>query len=488
MTDQRAQTIFAFPRPYAEADSLFAAVADRPWSLFLDSADRAHPLGRYSFIACDPVGRITARDGIVTVEGDEPWQGPADPFAVLRDRLSRHGMTQAVTAEGLPPFQGGAAGYFGYDLARGIEVLPARARPSAVIPDMATGLYDTVAAFDHAEEKSWIFAIAPDARAAEEKRARLETSLAAAPRASASPPGENPPLPWRAIMDRATYESDIATVIDYIRAGDIFQANLSQRFEAATPPGFDAYAHYMTMRRVNAAPFAGYMNFGTVRLSSASPERFLSLRGRRAETRPIKGTSRRDPDPARDRQAREWLAASIKDRAENTMIVDLLRNDLSRVCTDDSVDVPQLCGLESFAAVHHLVSVVTGELRPGEDAPGLLRAAFPGGSITGAPKIRAMEIIEELESERRGPYCGAMGYIGAGGAMDTNIAIRTLVYEGDRIWFNTGGGITADSDPAAEYQETLDKAAGIFRSFGAMGDMEDIKETATNPRQAGMAS
>ncbi|MFZ1427679.1 MAG: aminodeoxychorismate synthase component I, partial [Geminicoccaceae bacterium] len=261
------------------------------------------------------------------------------------------------------------------------------------------------------------------------------------------------------------YEAAVQRVVDYILAGDIFQANLSQRFLAELPAGMDAWGLYRRLRRRNPAPFAAFLDFEGVQLASASPERFLELRGRQVETRPIKGTRPRGATPETDRQLGAELLASAKDRAENVMIVDLLRNDLSRVCRDHTVLTPELCVLESFATVHHLVSTVTGELRDGLDAVDLLRATFPGGSITGAPKIRAMEIIAELEPSARGPYCGSIGWLGFDGWMDTSITIRTFAIKGRRVAFQAGGGIVADSEPAAEYAETLDKARALIEAL-----------------------
>ena len=251
----------------------------------------------------------------------------------------------------------------------------------------------------------------------------------------------------------------------YILEGDIFQANIAQRFRAACPARFDPLAFYERLRAINAAPFAAFLDFGDIAVASSSPERFLKVQGTRVETRPIKGTAPRSSDPAEDAKALGTLLASEKDRAENVMIVDLLRNDLSRVCRPHSVEVPVLCGPESYASVHHLVSVVTGELAPGKDALDLLAAAFPGGSITGAPKVRAMQIIAELERVPRGVYCGAIGYFGFDGAMDTNIAIRTVVFRNREASVHAGGGITLLSDPAAEYDETLAKVRRIFAAF-----------------------
>jgi len=251
----------------------------------------------------------------------------------------------------------------------------------------------------------------------------------------------------------------VSRVREYIAQGDVFQVNLAHRFEAPLDePPFDLYRR---LRAHTPAPFAAYLALGDVTIASASPERFVSVRGNHVEARPIKGTRPRGRTPAEDAVLAAALGASEKDRAENVMIVDVLRNDLGRVCRFGSVAVPELWALESHPTVHHLVSAVTGELADGRDALDLLAAAFPGGSITGAPKIRAMEIIAELERCPRGPYCGAIGWVSVTGAMDTSIAIRTFVVAGDRVTFQVGGGITADSDPAAEYQETLDKAAAL---------------------------
>jgi para-aminobenzoate synthetase component 1 len=260
------------------------------------------------------------------------------------------------------------------------------------------------------------------------------------------------------------YLDAVTRVREYIVAGDIFQANLSQRLEA--PLGEAPWALYRRLRRLNPAPFAAHLEFGDVAVVSASPERFLSLGADgRVEARPIKGTRPRGVGPEHDAALGRALVESVKDRAENLMIVDLLRNDLSRVCRPATVRVPELFALEHYSTVHHLVSTVVGELAPGRDAVDLLCAAFPGGSITGAPKVRAMEIIAELEPSRRGVYCGAVGYLSVTGALDTSIVIRTYVALGDRVYFSAGGGIVADSDPEQEYRETLDKAAALIAAL-----------------------
>ena len=426
--------------------SVFSAVHERPYALFLDSADRNHKNARYSFVMCDPVEVLTpAQDG--------------NFFDALQKRLTAF---SANTVEGLPPFQGGAAGYFGYDLGRQLETLPSLAKDNPAMPDAVISIYDQVFAHDHLTGQSWLITHATDETTA---KARQKKFLRLVESAQPVPVFRGADLPWESNFDSFDYQDQVRKVIEYIRAGDIFQANLSQRFDAALPSGFSPFSHYLKLRSANPAPFAAYMNAGDIKISSASPERFLTVRERQVETRPIKGTRPRSGNAAMEELYKQELRDSVKDRAENTMIVDLLRNDLSRVCTPESVEVAGLCELESFARVHHLVSTVRGKLQGGKTPIDLLRACFPGGSITGAPKIRSMEIIEELEPTRRGPYCGAMGYIGFDGSMDTSILIRTLVYQGGNVSFQVGGGIVADSDADAEYEETFHKAEAIFHSF-----------------------
>lgn len=277
--------------------------------------------------------------------------------------------------------------------------------------------------------------------------------------------GDAEQLALRSTFTHRGYLDAVSRVREYIVAGDIFQANLSQRFETSLPePAFDLYRR---LRQWNPAPFAAYLDWGDLQVLSASPERFLRLDGerRQIETRPIKGTRPRGLGPMHDAALGRALAESEKDRAENVMIVDLLRNDLSRVCRPGSVRVPELFALEHHPTVHHLVSTVIGELAPSADAVDLIRAAFPGGSITGAPKVRAMEIIAELEPTQRGVYCGSIGYLSATGAMDTSIVIRTYLALRGQVYFQAGGGIVADSDPELEYRETLDKARGLIETL-----------------------
>jgi para-aminobenzoate synthetase component 1 len=431
---------------------------DLPFLTFLDSAMACEKLGRYSFIAIDPFARF------------EAGRAAHDWPARLKTLLAEY---RAETVPGLPPFQGGAAGLFSYDLGRSLERLPEPEFDPLAFPGLSLGLYDVVIAFDLSERRGFILSTGfPEKEPRARKRRAIERgrSFEAQLRqiqASRYPAGHFSLSGWTSNFTRAGYEQMVREVIERILAGDIFQANVSQRFETVVPSGFDHFSFYRQLRRLNPAPFAAYLEHAGFVIASASPERFLRAEGGCVETRPIKGTRRRFADPVLDALQARALSESRKDHAENVMIVDLLRNDLSRVCVPGSVQVPQLCGLETFASVHHLVSAVTGRLREGQGPVDLLAASFPGGSVTGAPKLRAMEIITELERYARGPYCGAIGYIGFDGTMDTNIVIRTASFRGGVCVVQAGGGIVTASDPAAEYDETLDKARAIFSAFGA---------------------
>ncbi len=339
------------------------------------------------------------------------------------------------------------------------------------------GLYDWTLAWDHVEGRCWLISTGlpePGERGRERAaaraawvRRRLEAPAPALPAAPVPGPATGGPptyavagLPGvRSTFSREQFVSAVARTREYVLAGDIFQANLSQRFEAPVPD--HPFALYSRLRTRNAAPFSAYFDFGDAVAVSASPERFLRARDGGVETRPIKGTSSRGVNPRHDSALGEALFESEKDRAENVMIVDLLRNDLSKVCEDGSVEVPELCRIERYATVHHLVSTVVGRLRPELGPVELLRAVWPGGSITGAPKVRAMEIIAELEPTRRGLYTGSLGYLSFSGALDLSIAIRTFVARNGRAFFQAGAGIVADSDPEREYDETLLKALGM---------------------------
>jgi para-aminobenzoate synthetase component 1 len=450
-----------------------------PHLLFLDSADAAGPLGRFSYVCADPFAALRARGPIVT------WADAAgtrsetdDPFTVLARRLASF---RTVRQPDLPPFQGGAAGLFGYDLRHHLERLPEARIDEFRTPDLAVGFYDWIIAFDHATGRSWLLSTGLPESAPLPRRLRARQRADQVRQRLATAPGPLPDQALRTLVepalsysvpgqigvlsnfDRPGYLAAVRRVLEYIRAGDCFQVNLSQRLltAAALPP----LELYRRLRERNPAPFAAYLDLGDFAIVSASPERFLNVADGLVETRPIKGTRPRGSTPEADAALRQELLASAKDRAENVMIVDLLRNDLGRVCAYGSVEVAALCRLESHPTVHHLVSEVRGRLRPDRGPIDLLRAAFPGGSVTGAPKVRAMQIINELEPTARGPYCGSMAWIGFDGAMDSSILIRTFTVGRGWSQFPVGGGIVADSDPAAEYDETLHKAEGLLRAL-----------------------
>ncbi len=437
----------------------FAAFAALPYPFFLDSALPGPRLGRFSFLGAEPSLVLSAKGRSIRLwEGGFERRLNANPFQVLRTLLDERRIEPVAAPV---PFIGGFVGYLGYDLCHFIERLPRTAADDLCLPDMHLALYEHLAAYDHVERR-W-YAISTGS---EEGSARLDALLASAGEGEA---GDRLPAsvgPLRANFTRERYLAAIGRAKDYIAAGDIFQVNLSQRFETALAVG--PAELYRRLRSANPAPFAAYLGLdaeGAAVLSS-SPERFLRVTGRRVETRPIKGTRPRGRTEEEDHRLATELLASAKDAAELTMIVDLERNDLGRVCDYGSVRVTEHKAIEPYASVFHLVSTVEGTLHERHDLVDLLKATFPGGSITGAPKIRAMEIIDELEPTQRGVYTGSIGYIGLDGTMDLNIAIRTLVVRDGRAYFQVGGGIVADSDPAAEYQETLDKGRRLFAALG----------------------
>ena len=452
---------------YRDPLAVFARWADEPYLAFLDSAAERDPRGRYSYLAIEPFSLIEARGDEVRVDGVPV---PGDPFDVLQRELARFRVEPGPTPV---PFMGGAVGFLGYELGRHLERLPPAQPAGLAVPDMVMALYDLVFAFDHVERRAWIVSSgfperAPDGRS----RRAVARAAAALRRLDAGAPDLKPAarsdLPWHAELTRSAYKARVARVLDHIRAGDIFQANFTMRHLLPRPPNLRPAELYRALRGQSAAPFAAYLACGAdLALASASPERFLRLGADgRIETRPIKGTRPRGATAGEDERLARELAGSVKDRAENLMIVDLMRNDLGRVADVGSVTVPSLCAVESFASVHHLVSAVEARLRPGLGAVDLLRATFPGGSVTGAPKIRAMEIIAELEDARRGAYCGAIAWLGFDGAMDSSITIRTLSVTPELVVAQAGGGIVADSVPAAEYDEMMLKVMPLLRSLG----------------------
>jgi para-aminobenzoate synthetase component 1 len=447
-----------------------------PYLLFLDSASPHPSLGRYSFVMADPFMSLRARGDHVWIDGAGPLR--ANPWSVLAAR-HRHFHTETIVE--LPPFQGGVAGLFGYGLCHHLERLPRPKFDEFHLPDLVVGFYDWVIGFDHVQKRAWLISTGlpePDTsrrQRAEERLQAVHKCLRATPPVVTSRSTARPTVPlavahpvpgFRGLssnFDRPDYLTAVQRAIDYVHAGDCFQVNLSQRLISPdTRPPLELYRR---LRERNPASFAGYFDMGDFVLASASPERFLRVQHNQVETRPIKGTRPRGATPDEDRCQAEELLRSLKDRAENVMIIDLLRNDLGRVCAYGSVKVAAVCRLESYPTVHHLVSEVRGRLQSGRTPLDLLRAAFPGGSVTGVPKVRAMEIIAELEPTVRGPYCGSLGYLGFDGTMDTSILIRTCTVGGGWVQLPVGGGIVADSTPEGEYAETLHKAEGVLRAL-----------------------
>ena len=463
------------PERIAAARAIDAAEAfrDLPGLVLLESA-RPGRNARWTYLTADPVAVLEA-----------PAAGP-DPFVVARRLVARLDPTPVVPADA-PPFLGGLVGFLGYDLGHVLERLPSMAADDQGLPPLRLALHDWVVAWDRRTGHAWLGGRALDgdgrrlARRLDDVHARL---IAASPvrGPTAAPAGgtmDSPDAPdpgealrFRSSLSRAAYEAGVERVRQHIADGDIYQANLTRRLEAAYAG--DPWALYRRLRTGDPSLFSAYLDLGpspeTGRpraLLSASPEPFLSLDTQgTVATDPIKGTRPRGRDRGEDRALACELLTSAKDRAEHVMIVDVLRNDLGRVCEPGTVRVPRLCRLERTAAVQHLVSTVTGQLAPGRDAFDLLAASFPGGSITGAPKIRAMEILEGLEPVRRGPYTGALGWIGPDGAMQTSILIRTFVADGRRLTLHVGGGITWGSDPVAEWEETVAKARGPLGAIG----------------------
>ena len=449
--------------PYREPVNAFAPLAHGNLAILLDSAERSAQ-GRFSYIAADPFKVVSC--------SSYPWQVSVDgtarsgnAFDILAEELRRF----SWSPEAPVPFCGGAIGFLAYELGGQLERLPAP-RTTPLPTDMTFGFYDVIAAFDHGLKKAYVVSSGfPETGEARQRRAQSRaTWLAGALGVDAAPLKDYPPVFWRAESRRGQHEARVASAVEAIRAGDIYQANITQRFHAPLPPQAEPFALYLKLRALSPAPFAAFLNCGgDFALLSASPERFLKCDAAgRVETRPIKGTRPRGKTQAEDAQNAQELCASSKDISENLMIVDLLRNDLSRVCEPGTIEVPVLCGLESFASVHHLVSTVTGQLRKDKSTVDLLKAAFPGGSVTGTPKIKAMEIIHELEPSARGPYCGAVAWLGFDGAMDSSIIIRTLVLNGGEAAAQAGGGIVADSEPASEYEESLTKVAPLLAALG----------------------
>ncbi|MBT3363553.1 MAG: aminodeoxychorismate synthase component I [Chloroflexi bacterium] len=453
------------------APEAFELFRDRPYSFYLDSGMDEKKLGRYSFMGSDPFIILRSRGSdIELIRGEQVESLKGNSFDVLGELLAKY----KIEIDVLPvPFAGGAVGYLAYDLCHFIERLPSTAVNDLDLPECYMGFYDAAVAYDHQENKVYIISTGfPEQGVAQESRksARLN-ELKEILSGSVSSNGEANKEISVDIQGNFTHQQYLDAVQacrEYIMAGDIFEVNLSQRFDTDLP--IHSYELYRRLRAINPAPFACYLGFDGVDIVSASPERFISLAGDMVKTRPIKGTRPRGATPAEDEAISKELTNSYKDRAENVMIVDLERNDLGRVCRYGTVKVTELLVLEKYATVFQLVSTVQGRLCEGKNCIDLLKATFPGGSITGAPKVRSMEIIDELEPTRRSVYTGNVGYIGFNGDLDLNIAIRTFIVKDGRAYFQVGGAITYDSDPQSEYIETLDKAKALLEALGIVPD------------------
>lgn len=436
--------------PWQDPLVAFSTLADDPQLAFLDGASAHDPRAKVSYLCPDP--RATLR---------LDYAPNHDPFAALGDWLALHRPSKPTGFDAPLPFAGGAIGFLGYELGFAATGLSSRHPAIANLPGGWFGLYDTVLGFDHSTQQSWFIGWDRPGAPASARLADLRQKLAGPSRL-----GRAPRMNWQPEVSRATYRQLLANVLAYIAAGDIYQANLTVRYHAARPAQFCTAALYAGLRRLSPAPFGAYVGCGLgTAIIGASPERFLRLDPQgHVETRPIKGTARRGATPDEDALLAAELLASEKNRAENLMIVDLMRNDIGQVCEIGSVLVSALFAVEHFAQAHHLVSAIEGKLRTGLDAIDLLRATFPGGSITGAPKIRAMQIIDELEAGARGAYCGAIAWIGFDGAMDSAITIRSIVATPSLLLAQAGGGIVWDSDADAEYEEMRLKVAPLLEA------------------------
>ena len=451
------------------AQSLFLSISRLSFPFLLESGNCGLPdISRYSFMGAEPFISMKSVEGIVTVrEKGEEIEIAGDPFHVLHTLLGRF----RQESHPIFPFTGGAVGYIGYEAAQYIESVPDRKGDHLSIPDMSFSFYDTVVVVDHDSDKVYIASSGFPAEG--EERERRSAERAAYFRdIIMTPSGETDAGffktgPLSSNCGREDYMDGVEKIKRYIAEGDVYQANLSQRFSASFEG--EPFKLYTKLAELNPVPFGAYLSYPDFSVISNSPERFLFLREGRLETRPIKGTMARSAARDMDEAGRQRLRESAKDGAEHIMIVDLERNDLGRVCRYGTVRVDEMKMIESYSNLHHMVSVVSGQVLEGMGPVDCIRAAFPGGSITGAPKVRAMEIINEVEPNPRWIYTGSMGYIGFDGTMDLNIAIRTALVKAGKIYFSVGGGIVADSDPGSEYEETMLKGA-VFRAMAAGGE------------------
>jgi anthranilate synthase component 1 len=445
-------------------------------SFLLESAEQGR-LGRYSFLGVRPRaelrwsgGTLSEWRGTGAASGEAPdsQRDEADPYAAVAAYLERY---EIAEPDGLPPFAGGAVGFFGYDLVRTVETTLGEPNPDPVgLPDLALLVTDVMLCFDHQRHELTVLANAfvedeggidaAYARAADaiaDVRERLQGPV---PTPEAAEVGAN--VEWDSNMSREQFEANVARIVEYVHAGDAFQVVPSQRFSAPAPA--EAFSIYRGLRTINPSPYMYFLDFGDFEIAGASPEPLVKVTGSRVETRPIAGTYPRGADEEADRRQAEKLLADPKERAEHVMLVDLGRNDLGRVCEFGSVAVDELMVVETYSHVLHIVSQVSGTLRHGVTAMDVLRSVLPAGTLSGAPKVRAMEIIDELEPHKRGSYGGAIGYLSYTGDLDTAIHIRTVVVKDGLVHVQAGGGTVADAKPAYEYEESVNKAKAVFRA------------------------
>jgi para-aminobenzoate synthetase component 1 len=481
-----------------EPEEVFSLFSRRPGCFYLDSALASHELSRFSYIGSDPFYAIKGRGRVMDiVEGKSVRHQKGDPLEALQAALNRF---QIPAGSPLVPFIGGAVGYMSYELGRLTMGIPLQAPDDLGLPELNFNFYRRLLAYEH-ESKRWYAAAADFSGgrgAAVRKRLGTEIEKLAAladgsekdaghaapvrdtagpvetddssPDDDLKPVHETPPItdgpyPYVSSLSREEYMACVEKIKEHIARGDIYQANLTQRLRAQLPSR--PVDLFLALRKVNPGPYGCYLDLGDCILAGQSPELLLSARGRTIQTRPIKGTRPRGTTPEEDERLAQELLSSAKDKAELIMIADLERNDLGMICRPGSVEVKDVTRLETFPTVHHLVSLITGDLQPGRGTADIIRAVFPGGSVTGAPKRRAMEIIDTLEPVARGPYTGAIGLFGMDGTVDLNVAIRTFVIRGTDAYFGVGGGIVADSDPAGEYAESITKARGLLEALAA---------------------
>ncbi|PMG28551.1 aminodeoxychorismate synthase, component I [Shewanella sp. 10N.286.52.C2] len=444
--------------------TLFEHFCHKPWAMLLDSANAAHTDAKYDIIAISPIACLTYQNNLskltIVDEALSPLLASFDSQQAVFENLAQLQQTLYPTKQPCKfPFSGGALGSFSYDLGRVIEKLPDSAIQDIHLPEMSVGFYDFCLIYCY-QQQCWFGLHYQGQIALDTALNKIEVATKKITKNKSTQPKFKLTSPWKNQTTSQQYQEKFNRVQQYLHSGDCYQINLTQRFSANYHG--NEWQAYCALSAANKAPFSAFLRLENHCIMSISPERFIQLSGDKISTKPIKGTLPRSADAEIDKQKAQQLQHSVKDRAENVMIVDLLRNDISKVATAGTVNVPKLFDIESFPAVHHLVSTIEATLAANLSAIDIIQAAFPGGSITGAPKIRAMQIIEELEPSRRSIYCGSIGYISQDGTMDTSITIRTLLTEEDKIYCWAGGGVVADSNADAEYQECFDKVSKIL--------------------------